>query len=75
MRDIRYACLTRLLGMKVEIYQLPTLLTSLQTSSPTSGGPLAYSGSLYVLFDFRKTSPLAFLKATCPQETPHIECI
>jgi hypothetical protein len=28
-----------LLGMKVEIYQLPTLPTSLRTSFPTSGGP------------------------------------
>jgi hypothetical protein len=32
--------------MKVEIYQLPTLPTSLRTSSPTSNGPLAPSGSL-----------------------------
>ena len=31
--------------MKVEIYQLPTLPTSLRTSSPTSSGPLAPSGS------------------------------
>ena len=38
IRDIRHACLTRLLGMKVEIYQIPTLPTSfLRTSSPTSG--------------------------------------
>jgi hypothetical protein len=45
IRDIRYAGLTRLLGMKVEIYQLPTLPTSLRTSSPTNGEPLAPSGS------------------------------
>jgi hypothetical protein len=32
--------------MNVEIYQLPTLPTSLRTSSPTSGGPLAPSGLL-----------------------------
>ena len=39
IRDIRYAGLTRLLGVKVEIYQLSTLSTSsLRTSSPTSGG-------------------------------------
>jgi hypothetical protein len=45
--DIRYAGLTQLLGVKVEIYQLCTLPTSsLQTSSPTSGGPLAPNGSL-----------------------------
>ena len=31
---------------KVDIYQLPALPTSLRTSSPTSGGPLAPSGSL-----------------------------
>jgi hypothetical protein len=47
IRDIRHACLSRLLNMKVEIYQLLTLPTSsLRTSSPTSGGPLAPSGSL-----------------------------
>ena len=47
IRDIRHACLTWLVSMKFEIYQLPTLPTSfLQTSSPTSGGPLAPSGSL-----------------------------
>jgi hypothetical protein len=46
IRDIRHAGLTRLLGMKVEIHQLPTLPTSsLRTSSPTSGRPLALSGS------------------------------
>ena len=46
IRDIRHASLTRLLDTKVEIYQLPTLPTSLlQTSSPTSGEPLAPSGS------------------------------
>jgi hypothetical protein len=40
------AGLTQLLGVKVEIYQLSTLPTSsLETSSPTSGGPLAPSGS------------------------------
>jgi hypothetical protein len=37
IRDIRYADLTRLLSVKVEIYQLSTLPTfSLRTSSPTS---------------------------------------
>jgi hypothetical protein len=44
IHDIRYAGLTRLLGVEVEIYQLSTLPTSsLRTSSPTSGGlwPLA----------------------------------
>jgi hypothetical protein len=47
--DIRHACLTRLLGAKVEIYQLPTLPTSsFRTSSPTNGGPLAPSGSFYI---------------------------
>ena len=47
IRDIRYACLTWLLSMKVEIDQLPTLpISLLRTSSPTSGGPLAPSGSL-----------------------------
>ena len=47
IRDIRHANLTRLLFMKVEIYQPPTLpMSLLQTSSPTSGGPLAPSGSL-----------------------------
>ena len=50
IRDIRHAGLTGLLCMKVEIHQLPTLPTSLlHTSSPTSGGPLAPSGSLYSL--------------------------
>ena len=45
--DIRYAGLTQLLGVKVEIHQLSTLPTSsLRTSSPTSGGPLTPSGSL-----------------------------
>jgi hypothetical protein len=49
IRDIRHACLTRLLCMKVEIYQLPTLPTSLlRTSFPTSGGPLAPSGSFFL---------------------------
>jgi hypothetical protein len=44
--DVRHADLTRLLGMKVEIHQLPTLPTSFwQTSSSTNGGPLAPSGS------------------------------
>jgi hypothetical protein len=33
-------------GMKVEIHQLPDLPSSLRTSSPTSGGPSAPSGSL-----------------------------
>jgi hypothetical protein len=48
--DRRHAGLTRLLGMKVEIYQLPTLPTSsLRTSSLTSGGPLAPSGSLRLM--------------------------
>jgi hypothetical protein len=46
IRNIRYVGLSQLLGMKVEIYQLPTLPTSLRTSSPTSGGPLVPSGSL-----------------------------
>jgi hypothetical protein len=47
IRDIRHACLTRLLNMKVEIYQLHTLpMSFLQTSSLTSSGPLAPSGSL-----------------------------
>jgi hypothetical protein len=47
IRDIRHAGLTRLLRMRVEIFQLSSLPTSfLQTSSPTSGGPLAPSGSL-----------------------------
>ena len=46
IRDIMYAGLTWLLSMKVEGHQLPTCLaTFLQTSSPTSGGPLAPSGS------------------------------
>ena len=46
IRDIRYVGVTRLLGVKVEIHQLPTLPTSsLRTSSPTSGEPLAPSGS------------------------------
>jgi hypothetical protein len=46
IRDLRHAGLTRLLGMKVEIYQLHTLPTSLlRTSSPISGGPLAPSDS------------------------------
>ena len=44
---MRYASLTRLLGVKVEIYQLSTLPTSfLWTSSPPSSGPLAPSSSL-----------------------------
>jgi len=48
IRDIRHACLTRLLGVKVEIYQLPTLPTSsLRTSSPTSGEPLVPSSSFW----------------------------
>ena len=47
IRNIRRASLTQLLCMKVDIYQLPTLPTSLlRTSSPTSGEPLAPSGSL-----------------------------
>jgi hypothetical protein len=38
IRDIRYAGLTRLLGVKVEIHQLSTLPTSsLRTSSAPSG--------------------------------------
>jgi hypothetical protein len=46
IRDIRFAGLTWLLGVKVEVYQLSTLPTSsLWTSSPTSGEPLAPSGS------------------------------
>ena len=46
IRNIEHAGLTRLPCMKVEIYQLPTLPTSLLwTSSPTSGAPLAPSGS------------------------------
>jgi hypothetical protein len=45
---IRHACLTRLVGMKVEIHRLPTLPTlSLQTSSATSSGPSAPSGLFY----------------------------
>jgi len=56
IRDIRYVGVTRLLGVKVEIHQLPTLPTSLlRTSSPSSGGPLAPSGSLnqeYTNFPF-----------------------
>jgi hypothetical protein len=50
IRDKRHAGLTELLGMKVEIYQLPTLpMSFLRTSSPTSGVPLAPSGSLVKL--------------------------
>jgi len=46
IRDITHAGLTRLLGMKVEFHQLPTLPTSfLRTSSPTTGEPLVSSGS------------------------------
>ena len=41
--------------MKVEIYQLPTLPSSLRTSSPTSGGPLAPSG---LFFAIGKLQPL-----------------
>ena len=49
IHDIRHAGLTWLLGMKVEIDLLPTLPTSfLRTSSPTSGGPLAPSGSFFM---------------------------
>ena len=49
IRDIKHACLTRLLCMKVEIYQLPTLPTSLlRTSSPTSDGLLAPNGSFWM---------------------------
>jgi hypothetical protein len=46
IRDIRYASLTWLLGMKVEVYQLLIFPTSLRTSSSTSGGPLALAARL-----------------------------
>jgi hypothetical protein len=38
IRDIRYTGLTRLLSVKVEIYQLSTLPKSSLQTSPTSGG-------------------------------------
>ena len=62
---MRYADLTRFLGVKVEIYQLSTLPTSsLRTSSPTSNGPLAPSGSFTWLFwAIRKRRGMASMKA------------
>ena len=56
IRNIRHAGLTRLLGMKVEIYQLSTLPTSLlRTSSPTSGGHLAHVVSFFFHLNNPKT--------------------
>jgi len=59
--DIRHAGLTRLLGVKVEIYQqVPTLpMSSLRTSSLTSGEPLAPSGSFFLAL--RSPSPYGCL--------------
>jgi hypothetical protein len=58
IRDIRYVGVTWLLGVKVEIHQLPTLPTSLlRTSSLTNGGPLAPSGLFRVLIQGSKSYP------------------
>jgi hypothetical protein len=58
--------------MNVEIYQLPTLPTSLQTSSPTNGGPLTPNGLF--LQGMTNNVGLAFsVGDTTPQFTINIE--
>ena len=53
IRDIRYVGLTRLLDVKVEIFQLSTMpSSSLRTSSPTSGAIWPLAARCHILLPY-----------------------